>query len=112
MNARAAFMAAFEPAGGWRDQAELDKAFRQVTSTQQDVIVQLATTGACLVRLQGGFWTTAGRPANAAGIPDWWVSWQTVRAMERKGLLVRMHTFQEDWRDSRGLPAQPKAVAS
>jgi hypothetical protein len=98
------FREVFEPAGGWRDQAELDKALRAVSPTQLDVIGKLAETGSFLHYLHGGFWTYDGCGANAAGIPNWWVTSQTVQAMERKGLLVRDGFYVEAWKDHRSLP--------
>jgi hypothetical protein len=61
-------------------------------------------TGSYLHRVEGGFWTYDGCGVNAAGIPNWWVSWQTVRAMERKGLLARSWFYVEEWKDHRGFP--------
>lgn len=101
--ARDYFREAYEPPGGWRDQADLDRAFKQVSPTQQQVILKLGETGAFLYRLAGGFWTYDGCPVDAAGIPKWWVSWQTVRAMDRKGLLWRSRFYAEAWRDHREL---------
>lgn len=98
------FMEAFEPAGGWRDQADLDKAFKRVSFVQQQVISKLCETQSFLVRLPGGFWTYDGCGVNAAGIPNWWAATATVWAMERKGLLVRSWFYVEDWKDHRHLP--------
>lgn len=104
--ARDYFKEAFEPAGGWRDQAELDRAFKKVTPTQQEVIAKLGETGKALTRVSGGFWTYDGCGIGAAGIPNWWVTLQTVRAMEKKGLLVRTGYYVEDWKDDRALPGR------
>lgn len=93
-------------------ESHLDAAFLAVPTTQRQVIVKLAETKAPIVRLPGGFWTYDGCPVNQAGIPDWWVTWPTVRAMDRKGLLVRAHVHADAWKDHRTLPAQPKAVVS
>lgn len=101
--ARDYFMEAFEPAGGWRDQADLDRALKAVTPTQLQVIAKLGETGSFLVRVDGGFWTYDGCGCNAAGHPNWWVTVQTVRAMERKGLLQRDGFYVEEWKDHRSL---------
>lgn len=105
------FMEAFEPAGGWRDQAEVDKALKAVTPTQLQVIAKLAETGSFLVRLPGGFWTYDGCGISGGGIPNWWVGTATIRAMEKKGLLARDGFYVEDWKDHRSL-VDPKAVQS
>jgi hypothetical protein len=76
-----------------------------LSSTQQDVVNKLTETGQAIIRLPGGFWTWAGCSVNAAGVPDWWVATPTIRAMERKGLLVRCNVFTEEWRDNRALTA-------
>jgi len=102
--ARDYFAEAFEPASGWTDQADLDRAIKQVSPTQLQVIAKLGETGSFLVRVQGGFWTYDGCGLNGAGHPNWWVTWQTVRAMETKGLLVRSWFYTEAWKDHRHLP--------
>lgn len=102
--ARDYFTEAFEPPGGWADQADRDRAFRRATLTQQQVIAKLAETGSFLQRVEGGFWSYDGCGTDARGVPNWWVTWQTVRAMERKGLLVRSWYYVEDWKDHRHLP--------
>lgn len=73
------------------------------TATQQQVIDKLKEHPAHLVRLPGGFWTFDGCQVNQAGIPAWWVTWQTVRAMDRKGLLTRVHVHADAWKDHRAL---------
>jgi hypothetical protein len=102
--ARDYFREAYEPPGGWGDQAEFDRAFKALSQTQQGVVAKLGETGSYLHRVEGGFWTYDGCGVNAAGIPNWWVSWQTVRAMERKGLLARSWFYVEEWKDHRGFP--------
>lgn len=78
-------------------------AVAKTSKTQQGVIDKLRETHAVLVRVPGGFWTFDRCDVNAAGIPAWWVTWQTVRAMERQGLLQRTGRFTESWRDDRAL---------
>lgn len=109
--ARQYFAEAFEPAGGWTDQADLDKALKAVSATQLQVIVKLAETGSFMVRLEGGFWTYDGCGTDVRGVPNWWVNIQTIRAMEKKRLLVRDWFYTEEWKDHRSL-ADPKAVQS
>ena len=75
----------------------------KLSPTQADAVEQLRAHGGTIGRLQGGFWTYAGCPVNAAGIPEWWVSVQTVRALERLGALRRTMTVDEEWRDPRQL---------
>ena len=74
----------------------------KLSAKQSEVIGALAG-GATLVRVQGGFWTASDRSINAAGIPEWWVTAHTVRALERLGLLRRAYRFTEEWRDDRVL---------
>jgi hypothetical protein len=59
-----------------------------------------------LVRMTGGMWTYQGCPTHKGGftgmdIPDWHVGTNTVRAMERHGLLKRTNKYPEEWIDSR-----------
>lgn len=75
----------------------------KLSPTQQKVIDTLTFTGKHLERLPGGFWTWAGCPQDARGVPTWWVTWQTVRAMETRGLLKRDWFYVEDWKDHRSL---------
>jgi hypothetical protein len=63
--------------------------------------------GKRLIRMQGGFWSTADTAAvTVDGVPrkkegEWWVGTVTVRAMEKRGLLERCHEYPQEWRDSR-----------
>lgn len=55
-----------------------------------------------------GFWTYKGCPADAAprsSAPAWWVTngIQSIRSMERLGLLRRTNVYKEEWRDERAL---------
>ena len=75
----------------------------KLSKTQQQVVDTLRRTGAPLVRVPGGFWTYQGCPVSRPGIPEWWVSVPTVRALERLGVLERTNQFPEEWRDSRKL---------
>lgn len=78
---------------------------RDVSSTQLEVILALTASGApgVLERRPGGFWTMPGMGSNERGAPLWFVSTQTVQAMERHGLLRRMYRHPEAWRDDREL---------
>lgn len=73
--------------------------------TQLEVILALTEPGSpgVLERRRGGFWTTPGAPLNERGAPVWYVTVQTVEAMEKHGLLRRMHRYPEAWRDDREL---------
>lgn len=77
----------------------------KLSSTQQQVITQLIRSVELpqLVRLPGGFWTTPGQ--DPTEVPDWWVSVQTVRAMERLGLVARVEQKEPEWRGPRQLTA-------
>lgn len=74
-----------------------------ISATQRGVLAKLGETGANLVRLPGGFWTYEGCPVDARGVPTWWVTWPTVRALERKGRVVRVGACAEAWKDARRL---------
>lgn len=79
---------------------------RLMSDTQVQVREQMLSSGQPMVRRRGGFWTYRGC-ANKPGdrwVPIWWVGVQTIRAMEKHGLLVRLHVHADEWRDSRGLP--------
>jgi hypothetical protein len=73
--------------------------------TQLEVIEKLTEAGSdgVLERWPGGFWTTPGMERESHGWPVWSVTVQTVRAMERLGLLRRLHRYPEEWRDDREL---------
>jgi hypothetical protein len=67
---------------------------------QQQLLDHLRRTGKVLRRSGGGLWCTE-YPWIPAGSP-WWGT-QTVRALERLGVLVRCHRLPEAWRDDRML---------
>ncbi len=77
----------------------------KISETQQVVIRILTTHSKPLVRLPGGFWTYEGchTEHNIRGydVPDWYIDIKTIRAMENKGLLTRVHKYPEEWRDER-----------
>lgn len=77
---------------------------------QRDVLREMAETGRPLVRWEGGYWTTEDRTRSSrrvwpAGfhLPDRFVSIGVVRELEEKGLLRRLGTHAEEWRDAREL---------
>jgi hypothetical protein len=82
-----------------------------VSLAQLEVIEKLTEPGSdgVLVRWDGGFWAPTGTPwqwqkdigHEAYRLPQWSTTVQTVRAMERKGLLRRLYHHPEDWRDPR-----------
>jgi hypothetical protein len=81
----------------------------KLSNTQQVVVDTLQAKQQPLVRIPGGFWTYAGCPVSGRGTPDWWVTWQTVRALESKGVLRRAHRADvPDWKDDRVLAAEEK----
>lgn len=78
------------------------------TPEQTRVLEYLRAHGGILVRRPGGFWTTPdakGQQVAMTMVPDWYTTVQTVRAMGKKGLLVRANRWREDWRDDWLLPA-------
>lgn len=86
-----------------------------VSLAQLEVIEKLTEPGSdgVLVRWDGGFWAPPGTPwqwqkdigHEAYRLPQWSTTVQTVRAMERKGLLRRLYHHPEDWRDPRQITA-------
>lgn len=76
---------------------------RQVSHQQLKVLAHVLPAG-MTVRVDGGFWTVP-EMAVAAGVtkkaPFAWWNVQTVRALEKAGILRRMNVFPEEWRDSR-----------
>lgn len=69
----------------------------KVSETQLDVLGQMRESGK-IERLSGGFWTTPGMSFDPRGAPDWHVTVQTIRAMEKKGLLERREGESEpEW---------------
>lgn len=81
----------------------------KLSATQHAVIERMLETGQPLERWRGGFWTIKGCPytlrRDAVGdmyrSPDWHVGTNTVKAMERAGLLKRANVHGEEWRDER-----------
>lgn len=68
-----------------------------------------------LYRWPGGFWMTESPPADIVSIDPlssrrfkplhggWWIATAVVKALERRGLLRRVGTYKEEWRDTREL---------
>ena len=85
------------------------------SAEQAKVLRAMAADGERIVRLPGGFWVTPSvtldtiRSAPYAE-PKPYTSIQTVRAMERKGLVERTHEYPEEWRDTRRLTAAGRAA--
>ena len=76
--------------------------------TQRETLRRLAASESQrLERRQGGFWClpeTAERESGACGpVPEWSITVQTVRAMERAGWLARANRWPDEWRDARAL---------
>jgi hypothetical protein len=93
------------------------KVAPKLSAEQARVVAYLREHGGQLTRWPGGFWTTPdtrlpggsridrvdGYRYELHGAPVWYTSTQTVRAMERKGVLARTHTFTQEWCDTRTL---------
>ena len=80
----------------------------RVSSTQLEVILKLTEPGSpgVLERWPGGFWTVPGAAFEHRGgydVPAWHTGTQTVRSMERHGLLRRTGRYPEEWKDDREL---------
>jgi len=72
-------------------------------SPTQALTIERMRAGGELARVAGGFWCTADTARDYRGVPVWSVNIQTVRALERLGLVERCNRFPEDWKDSRRL---------
>ena len=81
------------------------------SSTQVDVAKQMAKRDGRIARERGGFWTVSPMTRSASGAPDWYVSIQTIRAMESRGWLQRRNVHAEEWRDERELTDGGRALA-
>ena len=82
----------------------------RLTISQQMTIDKLKDKKVPLVRMDGGFWTYEGCPSKTEHsengdyqCPDWWIAINTVRVLERYGLLIRTNKYIEEWRDNRVL---------
>jgi len=86
----------------------------KLSPEQQRVLDYVREHTGVLVRLRGGFWTTPdtevvsmrmmqGRHSGNYDVPWWSTSFATVRALERKGVLMRCQKHLEPWRDDRRL---------
>jgi hypothetical protein len=75
----------------------------KLSPTQSRTLEVVYRNGGKLVRRSGGFWTYPGCAEGKAGIPEFWIGVQTVRALETKGLLKRTHESADEWNDPRVL---------
>lgn len=59
---------------------------------QLDVLKRIVASGDVELEYRaGGYWTLVGCPERGeGGAPEWFVTWQTVRAMESRGWLARI----------------------
>lgn len=83
----------------------------KLSPSQEEVVRRLRESGQDLVRVLGGFWTLRALGEPFQGVPAWYVTTNTVKAMERRGLLERTSEYPEYWRDSRRLARDPEAAA-
>jgi hypothetical protein len=90
-----------------------------LSRSQLGVIERLSASGASgvLARWPGGFWAPPETPwewHKSLGhephmAPKWYTAVQTVRSLERLGLLTRSNRHPEAWRDDRELVAVERA---
>lgn len=76
----------------------------KLSHTMLEVLRRLLRDGGRLYPWPGGFWTTQPAPEGwRSGWPTgrWYASTNTVRAMERHGLLERCFEDTREWRDVR-----------
>jgi len=73
--------------------------------SQRETLEKMAADDGTIVRVPGGFWTTR-RGANdltPGGYPRWYTVLQSIRAMERRGWVVRRNVYTETYRDDRAI---------
>jgi hypothetical protein len=71
---------------------------------QQRVIQLIQENGGITYRLHGGFWVTPGTILDGRSVPRfgqkiWNIN--TIRSLEKLGLLERTHKHEDEWRDVR-----------
>ena len=70
---------------------------------QQRVIQLIQENGGITFRLRGGFWVTPGTILDGRyprfGEKTWNIN--TIRSLEKLGLLERTHKHEDEWRDVR-----------
>jgi len=86
---------------------------KKPSTTQIEVLREMSRSYAegRVHREEGGFWTIDGMTRNVRGVPDWWVTLQTIRAMESNGWVRRRNVHPEEWRDERELTDEGRALA-
>jgi hypothetical protein len=71
----------------------------KLSKTQTEVVRRLKETGKPLQRWPGGFWTTEQPPAAMnKPAPEWWCGTQTVRVLERVGVIVPKDQKRDWWK--------------
>jgi hypothetical protein len=75
------------------------------STSQRETLAKMAADDGTIVRVPGGFWTTRSGAADltAGGYPRWYTVLQSVRAMERRGWVVRRNVYTETYRDDRAI---------
>jgi len=56
--------------------------------TQLDVLRVLAREDSPLLYVKGGFWTYEGCPMAKPGVPEWFVTVGTIRALKKRGWVA------------------------
>lgn len=77
----------------------------QPSETQRETLTKMAADDGTIVHVSGGFWTTRRGAADltAGGYPRWYTALQAIRAMERRGWVVRRNVYTETYRDDRAI---------
>ena len=60
----------------------------KLTETQQKTLAAMREHDGELVRLTGGFWTWRDCPRVKLGVPSWYCDMNTLRALEKRGLVT------------------------
>ncbi len=87
-----------------------------ITPFQRKILKEMLSSSGHIFRTPGGFWVTdPSRNVETEPLVDnvrrTWCDVQTVRALERRGLIERVNQFPEEWRDTRKLtPAGAQAA--
>lgn len=60
----------------------------KLSPTQLDLIARVRAAGGRIEYRKGGFWTAPGVLEAHAGVPEWHFGWQTIAALQDRGVLV------------------------
>lgn len=80
-----------------------------LSAVQIETLRRMRDANGSIYRMPGGFWVVLSRVVDERGVPDWWTTIATVRALEARGLVVRDDDDQREWCADRALTANGRA---